>query len=43
MKGQSHAKVDSLVVWFDVFFDAGLDTKVEFSTGPFAKLETHWK
>jgi type I protein arginine methyltransferase len=37
------AKIDSLLVWFDFAFDTGLESKVELSTGPFARLETHWK
>jgi hypothetical protein len=42
-KGCQVAKIDFLAVWFDVLFDSGLQNKVEFSTGPYAKLDTHWK
>lgn len=39
---QEDGRVDALVVWFDVGFDKGLDTKISFSTGPFTH-PTHWK
>jgi len=32
----------ALVAYFDIFFDAGLDSKVKFSTSPDAEY-THWK
>ena len=39
---QEDGRVDALVVWFDVGFDKGLDTKILFSTGPYTH-PTHWK
>ena len=39
---QCDATIDSIIVWFDVGFDRGLQHKTSFSTGPYT-LATHWK
>ena len=38
-------KVDSMLVWFDVTFDKGLQNRINFTTGPFSGEDkaTHWK